>query len=282
MNQNMFYKSDLGAQAAWKGFSSQTLYIAFRLIFDEQGYEYYPEDIEDLVIKKDGVIVEAIQIKNITANLTLSSLASTKTSNGGEGFFNRMCSLHMQEPSFGNIRIVHFGSLGTELQEVKDNNDATKKLLAKRLEDKHNLSAEDATWLINNLTFEKVSLEDLEKNIHSQISSYVPVMSAPILAQELLIQYISKLSNNKGFTTLKMWKDEIHNIGTSIAAIDGFYKEYNKSLVCLRELQLNCSHEQLQNEFCQGVSAHPTHIRSELDFKRYYWLEKIQKAIGPG
>lgn len=81
-----FYKSDAGAQAAWKGFSSQTLYIASRLISDEGGYEYYPEDIEDLVVKKNGAVVEAVQVKNISADLTLSSLAATKTSKGGEGF----------------------------------------------------------------------------------------------------------------------------------------------------------------------------------------------------
>ena len=87
-----FQRSDMGAQAAWKGFSSQTFYIAARLISDEQGYEYYPEDIEELVVKKDGIIVEAVQIKNISAALTLSSLALAKTSTDGEGFFNRMCN----------------------------------------------------------------------------------------------------------------------------------------------------------------------------------------------
>ena len=54
---SIFQKSDIGAQAAWKGFSSQTLYIAFRLLSDESEYEYYPEDVEDLVIKKDGVVI---------------------------------------------------------------------------------------------------------------------------------------------------------------------------------------------------------------------------------
>ena len=83
----IFQKSDIGAQAAWKGFSSQTLYISSRLISDKNGYEYYPEDVEDLVVKKDGVVVEAVQVKNISADLTLSSLAATKTSKGGEGFF---------------------------------------------------------------------------------------------------------------------------------------------------------------------------------------------------
>ena len=95
---NIFQKSDIGAQAAWKGFSSQTLYIASRLISDEGDNEYYPEDVEDLVIKKDGIVIEAVQVKNISADLTLSSLASTKTSKGGEGFFNRMCSLHTRNP----------------------------------------------------------------------------------------------------------------------------------------------------------------------------------------
>ena len=74
----VFSRSDVGAQAAWKGFSSQTLYIASRLISDKGGYEYYPEDIEDLVIKKDGVVIEAVQVKNVSADLTLSSLASTR------------------------------------------------------------------------------------------------------------------------------------------------------------------------------------------------------------
>lgn len=80
----------------------------------------------------------------------------------------------------------------------------------------------------------------------------------------------SALSKSKGYTTLKMWKEKIHEIGTSIAAIDGFYKEYNKALVCLSELQLNSNQEQQKQEYLQGVSAHPTHIRNDLDFKRSY------------
>ena len=63
------------------------------------------------VIKKDGIVVEAVQIKNIWADLTLSSLALTKTPKGGEGFFKRMCSLHTQNPNFNNIKVVYFGHL---------------------------------------------------------------------------------------------------------------------------------------------------------------------------
>lgn len=104
-------------------------------------------------------------------------------------------------------------------------------------------------------------------------------MSAPVLAQELLIQYISELSTCRGYTTLAIWKNKIHEIGTSIAAIDGFYKEYNKSLIRLTELKLDSSKKQLQNEFSQGVSTHPSHIRCNIDIKRDYWLTKLQFAL---
>lgn len=171
----LFQKSDAGAQAAWKGFSSQTLYIASRLILDKNDCEYYPEDVEDLVIRKNGIVVEAVQVKNVSDSLTLSSLASTKTSKGGDGFFNRMCSLHTQNPSFHCIKVVYFNALGAELQEIQKGNDDTKKILVKRLKEKHSLSETEATWLID--------------------------------------------------------------------------------------------------------SAHPTHIRHDLDFKRNYWLEKIQTVI---
>ena len=274
-----FYKSDAGAQAAWKGFSSQTLYIASRLISDEGGYEYYPEDVEDLVVKKNGAVVEAVQVKNILADITLSSLAATKTSQNGEGFFNRMCSLRKQNPSFSCIKVVHFNALGAELQELQNGNANAKKAITKKIVDKHGLSEKDAVWLLESLRFEKVNLDDLELNIQTQIRDYVPVMSAPTLAKELLIQHISVLSKGKGCTTLNMWQEKIHEIGTNIAALDGFYKEYNKSLVRLDELQLNGDHKQLEKEYLQGVSAHPTYIRNNFDFKRNYWMEEIQTVI---
>ena len=164
------------------------------------------------MIKKDGVVIEAVQVKHITTDLTLSSLATTKkTSKGDEGFFNRMCSLHTQNSSFHCIKVVYFTTLGMELQELQAGKDNTKKILAKRLVDKHGLSEEDAVWLLDSLSFEKVNLNDLDLNIQTQISDYVPVMSALELAKDLLIQHISALSKSKECTTLKLWQETIYN-----------------------------------------------------------------------
>ena len=279
MMNNSFLKSDIGAQSAWKGFSSQTLYIASRLINDDKGYDYYPEDIEDLIIKNGENVIEAVQVKNISSALTISSLASTKTSKSGEGFFKRMCSLHAQYSKFKCIKIVYFGELGTELLDFSKGVLGAKDKLIRKLEENHNVSTSDAKWLLESITFEKVSINELEENIKNQIQEYVPVMPAPDIARLLLIQYISNLSNSKGYTSLALWKDRMHKIGTDIAALDGYYKEYDKSLVRLTEFNINKESAQIQYEYSQGISAHPTHIRMGLDFYRKSWIEKIDAAI---
>lgn len=236
-------------------------------------------DIEDLIVKYNGEVIEAVQVKNITAALTVSHLSSAKTSKGGEGFFKRMCSLHSKYPDFKTIKVVYFGDLGVELQELEKGFEKTKESIIAKLVDNHGLLDADAEWLLNSLKFEKVEEEQLTDGIHQQIKSYMPVMAAPYLAQSLLVQYISKLSKEKGYTCLNRWKEEIHKIGTSIAGIDGYFKEYDKSLIRLSELTMDKDYNELKDEFLQGVSAHPMHIRSDLDFLRVSWINEIKKSI---
>ena len=38
----------------------------------------------------------------------------------GDGMFKRMCSLHKQFPSFEKITVAFFGSIGTELKELRE------------------------------------------------------------------------------------------------------------------------------------------------------------------
>ena len=275
-----FSKSDKGAQSAWKGFSSQTLYIASRIASDTENNDFYPEDIEDLVVKKDGIIIEAIQVKNISSDLTLSSLASTKSSISGEGFFKRVCSLHNTFPYLSKIQIVYFNNLGEEIDGFLNGNESCRKSILRKLTDNHDIAVDCAEWLLSSLTFEKVSTEQLQNIIADQLKDCVPIMAAPDLAQSLLVQYISNLSRTKENTSLQKWQEQIYQIGTDIAAIDGYYKEYQKSLLRLCDLMINKSPEQLKYEFKQGVSAHPSHIRNNLDFCRIDWLNKIEKMIG--
>ena len=274
-----FNKSDMGAQAAWKGFSSQTLYIASRLMSAPDEYLFCPEDIEDLVVKKDDAVIEAVQVKNISSDLTLSSLASTKSSKGGEGFFKRVCYLHAHYPDFSLVRVIYFQELGEELLQFIQGKKTAKETMLKKLIANHELEETEAAWLLSSLVFEKVSIDDLQANINAQISQYVEVMAAPNIAQALLTQYISELSNNKGTTSLEQWKEKMCQIGTDLAAIDGYYKEYQKSLVRLCDLTSSLDTNSLHLEFMQGISTKPAHIRNNFDFPREYWESVITEMV---
>ena len=50
MEKNEIVKSEIGSEAAWRGFSTQTLYIAKRLLTAEDDEQLYPEQVEDLMI----------------------------------------------------------------------------------------------------------------------------------------------------------------------------------------------------------------------------------------
>ncbi len=104
----------------------------------------------------------------------------------------------------------------------------------------------------------KVNLDDLELNIQTQISEYVPVMSAPTLAKRTTnSSYFCTIKGQRIHNT-KIMARKIHEIGTNIAALDGFYKEYNKSLVRLDELQNQMAIiNNWKKEYLQGVSANP-------------------------
>jgi len=279
VKNNQFSRSDKGAQAAWKGFSSQTLYIASRIVSDTDNCDFFPEDIEDLVVKKDGEVIEAVQVKNVSSNLTLSSLASTKSSMDGEGFFNRVCSLYATNPLFSKVRIVYFNDLGDELKGFINGDVGCKESLLTKLTENHGLDMESAVWLLSSLIFEKVSIEQLQTKISEQIKEFISVMAAPDLAQSLMVQYVSDLSNSKGSTSLELWKQQMYQIGTDIATMDGYYKEYQKSLFRLCDISMNKDYKTLKDEFKQGVSVHPSHIRYDLDFNRSHWLEKIDESI---
>ncbi|MFZ5944200.1 MAG: hypothetical protein ACOYVD_08830, partial [Bacillota bacterium] len=232
----LFNKSDIGAQSAWKGYSSQTLYIASRIMEETAKDEYYPEHLEDLLIKRDGQIVEAVQVKNLFNPLAISDLASTKESRSGEGFFKRTSSLRNSEPMLQTLRVVYFGELGQELQELSKGDILTHNKIKDKLINKHGLSNEDALWILAKIRFQKADIQLLEKQILSQLQSYVPTMAVPELARTLLIQYISDLSKTKGYTSLALWQEKIHRIGMDIAAMDGYYKEYQKSLIRLCDM----------------------------------------------
>ncbi|MEK3792953.1 hypothetical protein MKX42_14580 [Paenibacillus sp. FSL R7-0204] len=274
-----FSKSDLGAQASWKGYSSQTLYIASRVVADINSLEYFPEHLEDLLIKSDDEVSEIVQIKDLGSDLSISSLASTSASLKNEGFFRRVLSLRKPESKRIVVKVVHFGELGDELEGFINGVTSSLESIKDKLVRNHHLLLEEVEWITERMIFEKVDKEVLQLKIAEQIKSHIPTMIAPSIMQDLLIQYISDLSKNKGYTSKSIWQEKIHQIGRDMASIDGYFREYGSSLIRLSDIENFKSFEEMKLEYEQGISAHPAHIRFSLDFERIHWLEKIEAAL---
>lgn len=274
MKNGSFSLSDIGAQSAWKGFTSQTLYILNRLVFEQNNsLEYYPEHLEDLMIKDNNEPIEVVQVKDITHELSLSDLDSTTQS---EGLFRRALSLRKDDADKLIIRIVHFGPLGKELKGLSINSDYYVKSITNKFSKKYNFSDSEITWLLDRIKFEKVNTDELIKETYNKLSSFVPIMASPKMAQDLLTYYVFMLSKTKGKTSKREWQEKVLQIGSDMSSFDGYSREYGSSLLRLIDMKEKVSFTKLESEFRQGVSTRPEHIRAGLDLERHVWIEKIK------
>ena len=102
------------ASASYRGYRHQALYSLYgfypcRLI--PNCWHFQPETFEDLsIFDSTGLLVEAVQVKSYSGNLTLSSFSPDKE----DGFFRQSIDLLQRFPDI-TIRIVSFGPFGEEM-----------------------------------------------------------------------------------------------------------------------------------------------------------------------
>lgn len=266
-------QSETGAEAAWRGFSTQTLYIAKRLLeCNVNEFEFYPEQVEDLLIKKEGRIYELVQVKNLSKDLSLSDLSPNK-----EDSFFRRC-LRYKENTEIILRVVSFGNIGSEIDTLLKTNNKLETNIAKKLKS-YGYAVEDIKWLLTHLQVEKVNEDELQKNIEMQMIKYIDFVASIDLAYEILIYYIYKLSRERGYTSKLKWEEKVNNIARNITAIDSLKKQYQKTIVPLSEFKSNKTPEQLLHDYRTGINATPDHIRNHFDLYRKRWMEEVGKKF---
>ena len=267
----MELKSDIGAKSAWKGFSSQTLYIAYRLMILEDEMDMYPETVEDLMIKKNEKIKELIQIKNLSKKLSLSDLKPQEE----DSFFKRVLKYKKENVI---IKVVSFGDIGEEFQGViKRNQKDIDNFKAKMLS--YGYTLEDVDWILKNLSIEKENEKCLEKEIYSKLRENFKTSIESNIIFNNLINYISKLSRYTEMTNRKIWNIEVDRVINDIMSIKGMYNQYGRTIVNLREYKSQKKYEQLEKEYRMGIDARPDHIRNNLDIYRKKWMNKIKYAF---
>lgn len=269
--------SETGGHAAWKGFFSQTLYIANLLLTIQKECNLFPENVEDLKIEYFNNTIELVQVKNYNQTITLSNI---EPKNKEDTFFKR--ALHYKKTNNNQtvkLKLVSFGDVSKELQDFSNNtnpnsNKVKEKLVAKKF------SKSDIKWLQENLIIEIVNQQNLNNSINNFLSNKIQTGIAPDLFEDLLIQYIAKLSKNGGYTNKEIWDRKVNNIADQLSQVDAFYKQFGQTIVPLSSYeQSDTPREILKEEYYSGVNASPRHIKGNLDFVRINWLERIDDSF---
>ncbi len=274
----IYSSADRGGNSAWKGFSSQTTYIANRLIFEKDiSLTYYPESIEDLKIQdQNGSVVELIQVKNLSSKLALSDLRPQKEGS----FLKRALSIRHDNPNL-KVRLVSYGDIGPELLnwnknekmgQIKDN--ITVKL------ESYKYSLEDIKWLRENILIEKHDELELENLIFTELEKNIETTISPEVAFDILVNYVSRLSRYQMSTSRIDWCKKLRALSLSLASISGWKNQFGKTILPLSEYQNfnSCDIELHRKEYENGVSALPQHIFNDFDILRPYWLDVLDKS----
>ena len=267
-NNGETIKSEIGTEAAWRGFSTQTLYIAKRLLAAEKNVQLYPERIEDLMIMKNNEVLELVQVKNLSSDLSLSDLSPKKK----DSFFRRC--LNYKDKDNICLRIVSFGNVGLEFQKMLQKKDRNKSSISDKLIS-YGYKEDDVAWLLKHLEIESVNEFELESIIKEELKKYIEVVAAYNLVNDNLIYYIYKLSREKGYTSKKLWEEKINNIAKNIMAIDSVQKQYQKTIIPLYDYKCNKIREELFRDYRMGINANPDHIRNNCDLRRERWIKEI-------
>lgn len=266
----MSLKSDIGARAAWKGFSSQTVYIAYRLMLLEDKLDLYPENVEDLMIKNKNRVDELVQIKNLRDDLTLSDFKPKEA----DSFFRRILEYKSADLV---IKIISFGNIGPELEQLnKRKKEGINSFKNKML--KYNYTDEDINWIIEHIEIKKENEEQLKQEIFKKLKDDFKTSIGADIIFDCLINYISNLSRNVEMTNKIMWDNKVKNIIKDIISIKGMHEQYGKTILNLSDYKSDKTTEVLSEEYRNCVNAKPYHIRNNLDIYRERWIKKIIDA----
>lgn len=255
--------SKAGAEAAFKGYSSQTLYILHRVLTDEKDLTFQPETKEDLAVyDSNDKLIEVVQVKDLVNDFCLSDF--------GSDFFNNRLSEYLQN----NIPIIllSFGKIGPELTNAvggvtKDETSVQNKLINK------GFSNSEAKKFLSLLSIQEVDRNNLRRNIKDKIRKTPGVLEEQF-AYELLTQWIYHASEKM----LKLTKKEIHDkifdaivsynraysylktIGTNVSKI------FDDSLLPITSITSKT--DEYNEQFFQGMSARKEHIVAGIDIQR--------------
>lgn len=241
-----------------RGFRTQFLYTIHRVIYDcNSDLLYAPEGIEDLDIKKNGIVIETIQIKNYNKKIQPSDLTSPA---GTTSFFKRAINT-LSKNKNACIHFVSFGEVGNYLQ----NTSSLKEFLKQNKKDKE---------LRNNaklLSLQyKLSVVD-ESTLYNEISTKLKVQFPafnPDKEIKYMLQWVSEKAENHNDFTYEEFIKELQCYQAFENRQKAALSELGIRIIPLFDQSLHLDTNVLKQQFYSGISASSCHIANDLDIIR--------------
>ena len=277
MDENKRY-SDIGAEAAFRGFRTQTLYIVNRILFmKEEEFYFQPEGEEDLAVYDSSKnLIEVVQVKNYNKPLTLSNLEPQKQ----DSFFKRSEN-KLETNKNLNFTLALFGEIGPELKNAILEEKEDRKTVIKKLKD-YGYKEKIMETMFKKLKFTNVNEDELYQNIKESLQNNPMVLLDLDIAFDLLMFWIYRLSEEKGFVNREILFEKLNNIGTFLVERKDFHSEYGNSIIPLDSLKIKNTEinvARLKEEFYIGISAQYCHIENNLDVIRKDKLSRIENEF---
>jgi hypothetical protein len=272
--------------ATYRGYRRQALYCLFRL-FDEglpENYILQPEGDEDLAVRDDqGKLVEVVQVKDFSANLTASILGPT--------FFARVAK-HCDSTSDVAVTVVSFGPVGPELSAALDNSKETPtralNTLTKdrQIQDRNGkkktvkgVSEAVAKNILSHATLVEVDEGELTDALITRLGKTVSA-GDPHRAFENLMWWLLTAAEEQRRLTRAEVIAKLNQIGTFLSHLAAFNHEWNTSIIPIHlSGDGHIDRAKLEGEFFRGGRVRVDHVAAGLDVRRENLLEEIHASF---
>ena len=264
-----------GAIAAYKGYRNQALYSLHRILTSQQkGLFFQPEKYEALAVYEDsGKILEAVQVKDLTANLSLSDFSPEKL----DSFFRRSLTLIKGNPGI-KIIIISFGPIGPEMAKAWAGEASYQRDVITKLS-KNSFSSADIKLLFQNIEILKADEADLKNQILSFLKNSLAGGDTGN-AFDLLHYWLYKASEKRELITYSTLIAKINNVGQYLTERAMHHQEWFTSIVPLGDDTIGEDERKLlSTEFYQGINTQYKHILANFDIIRDDKLELLRNSF---
>lgn len=269
--------SNSDATPAYRGYRLQALYTLNRILNrnPDNDFIFQPEGNEDLAIfDVEGNLLEIIQVKERTHNLSLSSFEPEKE----DSFFYRIAKEIAAHPD-AEISIIAFGNVGPEIQKAIQTEGSQRKNVVKKLSS-HEMISEDVSSAI----FEKINLNivneaELTTSVFSELQDSL-VGIDPSISFDLLMQWLSICSEQKIKITRKELIEKINKVGSFLASRAAHHQQWFTTVIPIEDSTVDAANKaELENEFYKGVSTRYEHILANVDVIREEKIQEISSGF---